>query len=375
MKICIIGPAHPLRGGIAAFNERLCSTFNSLGHPCLIISYSLQYPDFLFPGKTQYDDGPGPENIEIHTLLNSINPMSWYKVSRFISLEKPDLIIYRFWIPFMGPALGTIDRLLKKEKIKTLALVDNLIPHEKRAGDTVLTKYFMKNIQKYLVMSEEVERDVKKLKAEAKVLLQRHPIYNHYGNVVSREEAREYLRLPHDKNVILFFGLIRKYKGLDLLLEAFARSRSRENSIIVIAGECYDKKSDYDELAEKLGIAQRIFWFDNYIPNEEVRYFFSACNVLALPYRSATQSGVTQVAFHFETPVIVTDVGGLSEIIQHDINGLVSAPDPVSLVKNLDYYFENEKETAFRQGMKIEKAKYNWDTFAQNLISFALKQL
>lgn len=301
--------------------------------------------------------------------------MSWYKVSRFISLEKPDLIIYRFWIPFMGPALGTIDRLLKKEKIKTLALVDNLIPHEKRAGDTVLTKYFMKNIQKYLVMSEEVERDVKKLKAEAKVLLQRHPIYNHYGNVVSREEAREYLRLPHDKNVILFFGLIRKYKGLDLLLEAFARSRSRENSIIVIAGECYDKKSDYDELAEKLGIAQRIFWFDNYIPNEEVRYFFSACNVLALPYRSATQSGVTQVAFHFETPVIVTDVGGLSEIIQHDINGLVSAPDPVSLVKNLDYYFENEKETAFRQGMKIEKAKYNWDTFAQNLISFALKQL
>ncbi|MFZ1703647.1 MAG: glycosyltransferase [Saprospiraceae bacterium] len=375
MKIIIIGPAFPLRGGIATFDEMLCKTFTQLGHECQIVSYSLQYPSFLFPGKTQYDEkSEPPVDITIHTKLNSINPISWFQTARFIRLQKPELIIFRYWIPFMGPALGTIRRLLRDKNIYSIALVDNLIPHEKRFGDRFLNQYFMKGIQKYLVMSEEVKKDVLSLKNDAEVLLLRHPIYNNYGHSVPKEEARTHLNLSQTQNIILFFGLIRRYKGLDLLLEAMANFSNSDQIILVVAGEFYEDKNHYFELVKKLNIEDKVRWFDQYIPNEEVKFFFSAANILALPYRTATQSGVTQVAFHFNTPVLVTDVGGLGEIIHHDEIGYVAKPNPTSIFHFLKHYFKNEKESEFRLKMEIEKKKYDWDKFAAKLINFAVSQ-
>lgn len=370
MKICIVGPAFPLRGGIAAFDERLCLALLENNHETYIISYSLQYPALLFPGKTQYDtDGKAAANIKIFTILNSINPFSWYKTASFINKTKPDLVIFRFWIPFMGPALGSILRLLQKD-IKSLALVDNLIPHEHRPGDRTLTKYFMRGISKYIVMSEEVEKDVLQLKPEAKTKLLRHPIYDHYGFKTDKASSKRSLGIPENKKVILFFGLIRKYKGLDLLIEAFSMMRHREDIILLVAGEFYEDKNYYFELAQQLHISDQIIWHDHFIPNDEVKLYFSAADVLGLPYRTATQSGVTQVAFHFEIPVIITDVGGLAEIILHEVNGLVAEPEPTSIKTQIEIFFENNLSERLSKGMQTEKKKYQWDFFAQQLVDF-----
>lgn len=370
MKICIVGPAFPLRGGIAAFDERLCVALMENNHEAFIISYSLQYPALLFPGKTQYDpDGKAPANIKIFTILNSINPFSWYKTASFINKNKPDLVIFRFWIPFMGPALGSILRLLQKD-IKSLALVDNLIPHEHRPGDRTLTKYFMRGISKYIVMSEEVEKDVLQLKPEAKTKLLRHPIYDLYGLKTDKASSKRSLSIPEHKKVILFFGLIRKYKGLDLLIEAFSMMRHREDIILLVAGEFYEDKNYYFELAQQLHVSDQIIWHDHFIPNDDVKLYFSAADLLGLPYRTATQSGVTQVAFHFEIPVIITDVGGLAEIILDEVNGLVAQPDPISIKTQIENFFENNLSERLTKGMQTEKKKYQWDFFAHELVDF-----
>ena len=370
MTILIVGPAHPLRGGIAAFNERLCATFLAQGHSCQVISYSMQYPALLFPGKTQKDEGPPPSNIPIIPLINSINPLSWWKTARYINSQKPDIIIFRFWIPFMGPALGSIQRLLKLENCRLVALIDNLIPHESRPGDKFLTTYFLKNIPHYIVMSQAVKSDLLRLKPSAKVITQPHPIYNQYGENVTKKEAKALLNLPENKKVILFFGLVRKYKGLDLLLEALAKVKIQHDLLLLVAGEFYEAIDEYKQLAERLDLTERIIWHDRFIPNDMVRYYFSASNLLVLPYRTATQSGVTQVAFHFETPVLITNVGGLSEIIMDGINGLVAEPGVDDLAKKLEYYFAEDLENDLRLGMKKEKIKYSWEKFATNLLDF-----
>lgn len=373
MKIIIIGPAFPLRGGIAAFNERLCQELIQLDHSCEIISYSLQYPSILFPGKTQKDENSDKIDLPIKPLINSVNPLSWWKTAKYINQQSPDLVIFRFWIPFMGPALGTIQRLLRIESTKCLALVDNLIPHENRPGDKLFTRYFTKHIDRYVVMSDSVQKDVLTFKPAAKTKLLHHPIYNQYGDVLSAERARAQLGLPMDKKVILFFGLIRKYKGLDLLLEAFARWDQKDEYILLIAGEFYELHDEYNALAESLKINKHIVWHDFFIPNEDVRYYFSAANLLVLPYRTATQSGVTQIAFHFELPVLITNVGGLGEIILHNVNGLVADPNPHSIFEMLYFYFQNEKESILRSGMKNEKPKYSWEVFCSGLLSLGSK--
>lgn len=370
MTIIIVGPAHPLRGGIAAFNERFCATLISQGHDCQIISYSLQYPSVLFPGKSQKDEDSPPPNIPIFPLINSINPFSWWKTANYISGQKPDIIIFRFWIPFMGPALGTIQRILKVKNCRFAALIDNLIPHEKRPGDRVLTKYFLQHIPNFIVMSQAVKNDLLNLKPGAKVIIQNHPIYDHYGESVDSKEARSLLQIKQDKKVILFFGLVRKYKGLDLLLEALAVLKNKPDYLLLVAGEFYESIDEYKHLAERLGLMDRVLWHDRFIPNDMVRFYFSACNLLVLPYRTATQSGVTQVAFHFETPVIITNVGGLSEIILDGINGLVAEPTTFDLAEKLDNFFEKDLEKSLRSGMKKEKNKYSWEKFAMNILDF-----
>lgn len=369
-KVFIIGPAFPLRGGLASFDELFCEALNKEGHQCEIISYSLQYPNFLFPGSTQYHvNGTAPKNITIHILINSVNPLSWFKTASFIKKQKPDFIIFRFWIPFMGPALGTIARLVKKQNIKVLAITDNVIPHEKRLGDKQLASYFIKGCDAFVTMSKAVMNDLKKFTntSHKKYLL--HPLYTAFGDKIPKQEARLKLNLKQDDRVILFFGLIRKYKGLDLLIEAFSLLKANPHNKLLIAGEFYEDKQPYFDLISKYKLEEQIILLNQFIPNDDVKYYFSAADIVALPYRSATQSGVTQVSFHFEVPTLVTNVGGLGEIIPHNVAGYVVEPNPQAIASSLEDYFENNKEQAFTEGMKQEKQKYEWSIFVNEIIA------
>jgi glycosyltransferase involved in cell wall biosynthesis len=368
-KVFIIGPAYPLRGGLASFDELFCEALNKQGHQCEIISYSLQYPNFLFPGSTQYHvNGTAPKNITIHTLINSVNPLSWFKTASFIKKQKPDFIIFRFWIPFMGPALGTIARLVKKQNIKVLAITDNVIPHEKRLGDKQLASYFIKGCDGFVTMSKAVMSDLEKFTNTTNKKYLLHPLYTAFGEKIPRQEARLKLNLKPEDQVILFFGLIRKYKGLDLLIEAFSLLKTNPTNKLLIAGEFYEDKQPYLDLISKFHIDEQVILLDQFIPNDDVKLYFSAANIVALPYRSATQSGVTQVSFHFEVPTLVTNVGGLGEIIPHNVAGYVVEPNPKAIANSIDDYFANKKEQQFTEGMKHEKQKYEWSIFVNEVV-------
>lgn len=372
MKIRIIGSAHPLRGGgISTFNERLAQALIAAGHDVAIYSFSLQYPALLFPGKSQYTQEPAPSNIKIHSVINSINPLNWLKVGRMLKHENPDLIIVRFWTPFMGPAFGTILRKAKAKNTVCLAITDNVVAHEKKATDLILTKYFFKAINRFVTMSAEVMKDLRVLTDKPSVQLF-HPLYDSYGPSVSQDLARRQLRLPVDGKVVLFFGFIRKYKGLDLLLEAMADKRIAEQNIqLVIAGEYYGDQAFYEGLITKWRIEDRVHLFTSFIPNEEVRIYFSAADCVALPYRSATQSGITQVAYHFERGMVATNVGGLPEAVKHGETGIVCEPNSKAIANAILQYFDGKELPQLCQNLKREKQEYSWTAFVGKLLSFA----
>lgn len=369
-KVFIIGPAYPLRGGLATFDELFCRALNEQGHSCEIISYSLQYPGFLFPGTTQYDtSGNAPKGVKIHTLINSVNPFSWGKTARFIISQKPDFIVFRFWIPFMAPALGRIARLVRKRGIKVLAITDNVIPHEKFPAKEQLARYFINGCDGFVTMSKAVMKDLEKFTAtpHRKYLL--HPLYTSFGEKLEKTAARRSLGLPEDARIVLFFGLIRDYKGLDLLLDAFNELKTQPEIRLVIAGEFYKDKQPYLDLIKKYGIDEQVILHGKFIANEDVKLYFSAADLVALPYRDATQSGVTQVSFHFEVPTLVTNVGGLAEIIPDKIAGYVVEPKGKAIAEAIRDYFVNHRMESFTQGMKNEKQKYDWKIFADEVVS------
>lgn len=369
-KVIIIGPAYPLRGGLATFDELFCKAFNEQGHDCEIISYSLQYPGFLFPGSTQYDtSGKAPAHLKIHTLINSVNPFSWFKTARFIKSQKPDFIVFRFWIPFMAPALGCIARMVRKKGIKVLAITDNVIPHEKFPAKNQLANYFIKGCDGFITMSKAVMRDLEKFTDTPyrKYLL--HPLYTSFGEKLEKTAARRALGLPEDAPIVLFFGLIRKYKGLDLLLQAFGELKSNPGIKLVIAGEFYEDQQPYLDLIKECGIEEQVILHGKFIANEDVKLYFSSADLVALPYRDATQSGVTQVSFHFEVPTLVTNVGGLGEIIPDKTAGYVVEPNGKAIAGAIRDYFSNHRIEAFTQGMKNEKQKYDWKIFVDEVVS------
>ena len=370
LKVFILGPAYPLRGGLATFDELLCRALIKENHDAQIVSYSLQYPEFLFPGSSQYDQsGKAPEGITIHTKINSVNPFNWFNVGRFIQREKPDLLVVRYWLPFMGPALGTILRMARKRGVKVIAICDNVIPHEKRPGDTQFTRYFLKSCHGFVTMSKSVLQDLEKFISTDKKRFLLHPLYTSFGDKLSKEAAREHLSLNSNDRIILFFGLIRKYKGLDLLLEAMGDERIKKEKIkLLVAGEFYEDRSYYDEIIRKHQLEEQVIFHARFIPNEEVRYYFSAADLLTLTYRNATQSGVTQVAFHFEKPVIVTNVGGLSEIIPDGKCGFVVQPDPKEIASRILDFYTLKKESDFSAAMAEEKKKYEWSVFVAGLM-------
>lgn len=370
-KIVIIGPGHPLRGGLATFNQRLAKEFIQSGDDCSIYSFSLQYPSFLFPGKTQYSDEPAPEGIKIFSVINSVNPLNWIKIGNRLRKEKPDLIVVRYWLPFMGPALGTILRRVRKNKhTRIICLADNIIPHEKRPGDTIFTRYFIKSCDAFITMSKKVLNDLRKFDKEKPVQLVQHPLYDNFGEIISKELARTHLSLINEQKLILFFGFIRNYKGLDILLRAMADERIKQSGIkLMVAGEFYENEKKYAELIEQLGIKDQLILRTYFIPDSEVRYYLCAADAVIQPYRNATQSGVTPLAYHFEKPMVVTNVGGLPSLVPHEKVGLVAEPDPVSIADAILRFYQLG-EHYFIPHLRNEKQKYSW----ANLVN-AIKDL
>jgi glycosyltransferase involved in cell wall biosynthesis len=366
MKIIIIGPAHPLRGGgMATFNERLARQFQNEGHQTSIYTFSLQYPSFIFPGTSQYSDEPAPKDLDIKVCINSVNPFNWIKIGYRLKKENADLIIVRYWLPLMGPCLGTILRILKKNKhSKIVCIADNIIPHEKRFGDKPFTQYFVKPVDAFITMSEKVLTDLRFFVKDKPARMVLHPLYDNFGEKVSKEVARQQLAIGNEQKIILFFGFIRKYKGLDILLDAMKILKHSQLSIancqLLIAGEFYEDRKVYDEQIEKLGIKDNLILRTNFIPDSEVKYYLCAADVVVQPYRNATQSGVTPLAYHFEKPMIVTNVGGLPLLVPDGKVGFVAEPNPGSIAQKIIEYFD-KGEDYFLPHIIQEKKKLSWE--------------
>lgn len=369
-KVIIIGPAHPLRGGLASFDERLARQFQQEGFDSSIYTFSLQYPSFLFPGTTQYSSEPAPIDIKIKICINSMNPFNWIKVGNELKQLKPDIIVVRYWLPIMGPCLGTILRLVKKNRhTKVICIADNVIPHEKRPGDKPFTKYFLKPVDSFITMSEKVMQDLRLFtqKPAQQVV---HPLYDNFGEALNKQAARKHLGIPENENIILFFGFIRKYKGLDLLLEAISILNSQHSGFIIkllIAGEFYEDRKQYDDLIAQLNISPSLILRTDFIADSEVKYYLSAADFVIQPYKNATQSGVTPLAYHFEKPMLVTNVGGLPSLVPDGKVGLVAEPNATAIAQKIQELY-SLGETHFLPHLKEEKKKYSWQVLTNKIL-------
>lgn len=372
MRIVICGPAHPYRGGIAAYNERLAQQLLQEGDAAAIYTFRLQYPSFLFPGKSQYDHGYAPEGVPITRAINSVNPINWFSIGLRLRRTRPDLVIMRYWLPFLAPALGFIARLVRSNGYtRVVTIFDNVVPHERRFGDRLLTKFFVKSIDGALVMTKAVEKDLREFSADMPCVISPHPLFDNYSVPVSRAEAIVRLKLCPADRFMLFFGFIRGYKGLDLLLKAMAEQCIRDLGVkLIVAGEFYEDEKPYFDLIHSLGLGDRIFFHSHFISDEEVKYYFSAASLVVQPYRSATQSGVTQVAYHFNKPMIVTNVGGLAEIVPDGLCGYVVEPEPEAIADAICRFFAGDEER-FTPGIEEQKKLYSWDRLTEAIRSLA----
>ena len=368
-SVVIIGPAHPLRGGLASFNERLARQFKQEGDNVIIYTFSLQYPGFLFPGTTQYSSEPAPLDIDIKVRVNSVNPINWMQVGNELKNLRPDIIVVRYWLPFMGPCLGTILRTARKNKhTKIVCIADNVIPHEHRIGDKQFTQYFVKPVDAFVTMSSKVLNDLKLFTNKpAKQIV--HPLYDNFGEAVTKDEARAYLGLSATEKIVLFFGFIRKYKGLDILLDAMKLLKEKDANIkLLVAGEFYEDDKPYKEQIAQLGIQDMVYLHTSFIEDSKVKYYLSAADFVIQPYRNATQSGVTPLAYHFEKPMLVTNVGGLPALVPDEKVGVVAEPDAQDISdKILKLYTLGEDY--FLPHLRAEKQKYSWAVLTKTIRS------
>lgn len=368
MKIVIIGPAYPLRGGIADTNESLCRAFLRQGHKAEIFTFSLQYPSVFFPGKTQFSTDSPPKELKISPTISSVNPVTWLKTARKIKILQPDLIIIRYWMPFFAPALGSIARLAGK-KSQIIALTDNVIPHEKRPGDRLLTRYFLGACNAFATLSLTVSKELDQFTRKPKIYFP-HPINDNLGEKMDKTQARQELKLGENDKVILFFGLVRRYKGLDLLLEAMADAKLKALNVkLLVVGEFYDDRALYEKQISEHQLGDNVIIDDRYVPSAELPRFFSAADLVAQTYHSASQSGITQIAYHFDVPMVVTDVGGLSEIVKHEKVGYVAPKNPPQIAAAIARFFEQNKAKEFIENIHGEKKKFSWDSFVKRLLA------
>ncbi len=367
-SLVIIGPAWPLRGGLAAFDEQLARTFSSRDISTRIETFSLQYPSLLFPGKTQYTDQPAPTDVTIHAGIHSMNPLNWLIMGWKLKKEKPSLIIVRYWIPFLAPCLGTICRIARLNKhTKVICIVDNMIPHEKRFADKLLSSFFVKSVDGFITMSEKVAKDVRSFSTKP-IQLSPHPIFNHFGTSINKEEARIKLGLDIQEKVILFFGFIRQYKGLDLLLNAMASEAIKEAKIkLMVVGEFYEDAQPYYDMIASLGISDRVILHNEFVADAEVKNYVCAADFIIQPYRNATQSGVTPLAYHFEKPMLVTNVGALPDTVPDGKVGVVVEPNATAIAEGILKLY-SIGVAHFIPFVQAEKQKYSWESMATNFL-------
>jgi len=376
VRVLIVGTAFPLRGGIAHYVSLLYKTLRDRGHWVHIISFHRQYPKLLFPGKSQEEVGESAIQIASDPIIDSINPLTWIKAGKKAASYNPDVLIFKFWLPFFAPAYGLISRVTKKhtrkkgKECKVIFIADNVIPHEKRPGDRLFTKYAFKAVDHFIVQSDAVERDLLTVHPKAHYTKLPHPVYEIFGERMPRDLARNKLGVPLNTPAILFFGYIRKYKGLDILLRAMPMILKQLPELrLVVAGEFYGDEAEYRSLIQELQIPEKnLVLATDYIPNEEVSKFFSASNVVVLPYRSATQSGIVQIAYNFDVPVIATDVGGLAEVVIDNKSGIITPKaTPEEVAEDVIRYFNANLEEPLTAGVQEEKKKYSWQTFVEGI--------
>ena len=367
MKIVIVSPAYPLRGGIAHSAGLLYKEL-AKNHEVFLITFKRQYPNFLFPGKSQTESVEGTDRIPTEVILDSINPFSWNSTAKRIISIKPGLVIFKHWLPFFAPCYGWIARKIKKSSnAKLIAVCHNIIPHEKRIGDKVLSKYFLKKMDYFIPLSDQVKKDLFLFVKNPLYKLLPLPVFSLFGDSVDKDEAKKFLKLS-DKNILLFFGFIRDYKGLDVLIEAFSIVRKNVDVKLIVAGEFYEPEEKYIKLIEKHKLEDVIILKKDFIPTSEVKFYFSASDAVVLPYKSATQSGIVQVAVNFCKPVIATNVGGIGEVIEDGKTGfVVEKENPEKLAQAIIRFYKENKEKEFTSNMKSLKEKYSWQNFVKGM--------
>lgn len=367
MKVVIVSPAYPLRGGIADFTAQLYLEL-SKNNEVYVFTFKRQYPKIFFPGKTQLSVGDDDNKIPTLVEIDSINPISWFKTaSKIISLG-PELVIFKYWMPFFAPCYRTIAKKInKKTSAKLVAVCHNVIPHEKKTGDEFLTKAFLRVMDYFVLLSEDVKKDLLRLLKDSRAVVLPHPVYSKFGDAINKEEAKNFLKLK-EKNYILFFGIVRYYKGLDILIEALSIVKNEIDLNLIIAGEFYDDQKKYLELIDKFDLKNKIILFEKFIPANEVKYYFCAADALILPYRDATQSGIMQIAVNFSKPVIAADVGGISEVIEDARNGyIVVKENPIELAAAIVKFYKENKSETFTNNISFLKEKYSWKYFVNGI--------
>lgn len=367
MNIVILGPAHPYRGGLASIMETMAREYQSRGHNVRIYTFTVQYPSLLFPGKTQYVETPAPEDLHIERVMNTVNPINWISLGMRLKREQPDMILMKYWTPFMAPCFGTIARIARSNGItKIICQIDNVEPHEHHIIDKPCNHYYLRGVDGFVYMSEQVHSELKAY-TSAPAIFSPHPMFENFGKAVEREQACQSIGIDPAYDYTLFFGLIRDYKGLDLLLEAWARWMP-DNRKLLIAGEFYTAPERYLELIEQLGLKDKVILHDRFIKDEDVKYYFSASDMLVLPYRTATQSGVTQIAYNFSLPMIVTRVGGLPEIVPDGKVGIVCEPTAESIAEALNKAYSGENINRYRESFTEERKRFSWAAMCDKLL-------
>lgn len=370
MKITILGPAHPYRGGLASIMETMGRTFRRRGHDVLLRTFTLQYPAMLFPGKSQTVTTPAPLDLRIVRCVNTVNPLNWLKVGLHIRRGRPDMLLLKYWTPFMGPAFGTIARLTRLNgHTKVICQIDNVEPHEHHATDRLFNRYFLRSVDGFIHMSEQVYGELRAY-TSAPSLFSPHPLFEHFGDRVERGKACAQLGLNPAWSYVLFFGLVRDYKGLDLLLDAWARLRrggKTRGRRLIVAGEFYTSPEPYLQQIADLGLQDEVLLHDRFIPDAEVKYYFSAADFVVQPYRTATQSGVTQIAYQFCTPMIVTRVGGLPEIVPDGRVGYVCLPTAESIARSIERMYDPGTLQRFRENCLTERRRFSWEAMCSRI--------
>ena len=366
LKIAIVGPAHPYRGGLAAIMQSMAREFQARGYDVEILTFTLQYPSILFPGKSQTVDTPPPADLRIRRRLSTVNPLSWGSVGRELRRMRPDIVLMKYWTPFMAPCFGTIARIARRNgKTKVLCQIDNVEPHEHHIIDRPFNRYYLGAVDGFVYMSEQVHGELKEY-TSAPALFSPHPLFDNFGSRVSKEEACAHLGLDAKCRYSLFFGLIRDYKGLDTLLQAWAKFR-RDGHKLIVAGEFYTSRDKYVNLIDNLGLRDDVVLHDFFVKDEDVKHYFSASDCVVLPYKTATQSGVTQICYNFCTPVIVTRGGGLQEIVPDGRVGYVCAPTVDGVADALERIYEGDNIERFAEAMQEERTRFTWQAMCDKI--------